>query len=94
MRQTVAIFFGAEFEVKYSQAKYENPKCCPKHGASNAPSAGLAFSAVTIAVYEAFLLPAAEIGAQEGELYWHQDCSLIFIAKPRRRTDSNHNTEL
>jgi hypothetical protein len=60
MRQTVATFFGTEFVVKYWQAKHENRKCCPQHGALNASFAGLAFSAVTIAVSEPFLLPAAE----------------------------------
>jgi hypothetical protein len=35
-------------------------KCYPKHGALNASSAGLAFSAVTIAVSEPFILPTAE----------------------------------
>ena len=38
----------------------ENRKCCPQHGALSAMSAGLAFSAVTIAVSEPFLLPTAE----------------------------------
>ena len=56
MRQTVAIFFGAKFVVKYWHAKHENRKCCPQHGALSAMSAGLAFSAVTIAVSEPFLL--------------------------------------
>ena len=38
---------------------------CERHGALNAPYyAGLAFSAVTIAVSEPFLLPVVEIGAQ------------------------------
>ena len=60
MRQTVAIFFDAKFVVKYWHAKHENRKCCPQHGALNGISAGLAFSAVTIAVSEAFLLQAAE----------------------------------
>jgi hypothetical protein len=60
MRQTVAIFFGAKFVVKYWQAKHENRECCPQHGALNAFSAGLAFSAVTIAIYEPFLLQAAK----------------------------------
>ena len=60
MRQTVANFFGTKFVVKYWHAKHENRKCCPQHGALSAKSAGLAFSAVTIAVSEPFLLPAAE----------------------------------
>ena len=60
MRQTVAKFFGAKFVVKYWHAKHENRKCCPQHGALNAMSAGLAFSAVTLAVSEPFLLPTAE----------------------------------
>ena len=60
MRQTVANFFGTKFVVKYWQAKHENRECCPQHGALSAVSAGLAFSAVTIAVSEPFLLPAAE----------------------------------
>ena len=55
-----ATFFGAKFVVKYWHAKHENPKCCPQHGALNASSAGLAFSAVTLAVSEPFLLTAAE----------------------------------
>ena len=60
MRQTVANFFGTKFVVKYWQAKHENRECCPQHGALNGNSAGLAFSAVTIAVSEPFLLPTAE----------------------------------
>ena len=60
MRQTGGISFGTGFAVKYSYAKHENREYCPQHGALNAFSAGLAFSAVTIAVSEAFLLPAAE----------------------------------
>ncbi len=52
--------FGTKFVVKYWHAKHENRKCCPQHGALSAFSAGLAFSAVTIAVSEPFLLPAAE----------------------------------
>jgi hypothetical protein len=60
MRQTGGLSFGTEFEVKYWHAKDENRKCCPQHGALNGASVGLAFSAVTIAVSEAFLLPAAE----------------------------------
>ena len=63
MRQTVAIFFGAKFVVKYWHAKHENRKCCPQHGALNDISADLAFSAVTLAVSEPFLLPAAENGS-------------------------------
>jgi hypothetical protein len=60
MRQTVANFLGAKFAVKYWQAKYGNRKCCPQHGVLSAFSAGLAFSAVAIAVSESFLLPTAE----------------------------------
>ena len=52
--------FGAKFVVKYWDVKNENRKCCPQHGALNAFSTDLAFSAVTIAVSEHFLLPAAE----------------------------------
>ena len=64
MRQTGGVSFGTEFVVKYWHAKHENRKCCLQHGALTAPGAGLAFSAVTIAVPEPFLLSAAEIGAQ------------------------------
>jgi hypothetical protein len=60
MRQTVANFFGTKFVVKYWQAKHENRECCPQHGALSGISAGLAFSAVTLAVSEPFLLTAAE----------------------------------
>jgi hypothetical protein len=60
MRQTGRISFGTKFVVKYWHAKHENRKCCPQHGALSAFSAGLAFSAVTLAVSEPFLLPAAE----------------------------------
>ena len=60
MRQTVATFFGTEFVAKYWQANHENRKCCPQHGALNAFVVGSTFSAVTIAVSESFLLPAAE----------------------------------
>jgi hypothetical protein len=60
MRQTCTISFGAKFVVKYWQAKHENRECCPQHEALSAFSAGLAFSAVTIAVPEPFLLSAAE----------------------------------
>jgi hypothetical protein len=59
MRQTWGIFFGAKFVVKYWQAKHENRKCCPQHGALSAFSADLAFSVVTIAVSEPFLQPTA-----------------------------------
>ena len=52
--------FGAKFVVKYWHAKHENRECCPQHGALSAFFAGLAFSAVTIAVSEPFLLPTAE----------------------------------
>jgi hypothetical protein len=60
MRQTGRISFGTKFVVKYWHAKHENRNCCPQHGALNAFSVGLAFSAVTIAVSELFLLPTAE----------------------------------
>ena len=60
MRQTVGVIFGTKFGVKYWHAKHENRKCCPQHGALNGSSAGLAFSAVTLAVSEPFLMPAAE----------------------------------
>ena len=46
--------------VEYRQAKHENRECCPQHEALSAVSAGVAFSAVTIAVSEPFLLLAAE----------------------------------
>jgi hypothetical protein len=59
MRQTGGIIFGAKFVVKYWHAKPENRKCYPQHGALCALSAGLAFSVVTIAVSEPFLLPSA-----------------------------------
>jgi hypothetical protein len=60
MRQTVANFFGTKFVVKYWHAEHENRECCPQHGALNGNSAGLAFSAVTIAVSDPFLLLTAE----------------------------------
>jgi hypothetical protein len=60
MRQTCTTFFGTKFVVKYWETKHENRKCCPQRGALNGISAGLAFSAVTLAVSEPFLLPAAE----------------------------------
>ena len=60
MRQTVGVIFGTKFGVKYWHVKHENRKCCPQHEALIAFSAGLAFSAVTIAVSEPFLLPTAE----------------------------------
>ena len=60
MRQTGRASFGAEFVVKYWHAKYVNRERCPKHGALNAFSTGSAFSAVTIAVPEPFLLRTAE----------------------------------
>ena len=55
--------------VKYWYAKHENRERCPhvatwsnmeQHGALIPFSVGLAFTAVTIAVTEPFLLPAAE----------------------------------
>jgi hypothetical protein len=64
MRQTVGIFFDAKFVVEYWHhdwhAKHENRNCYPQHEALSAISAGLAFSAVAIAVSEPFLLPTAE----------------------------------
>ena len=60
MRQTVAKFFDTKFVVKYWHTKHENRECCPKHGALSGISVGLAFLAVTLAVSEPFLLPAAE----------------------------------
>ena len=60
MRQTSKISFGAKFVVKYWNAKQENRECCPQHGALNAFCVGLAFSAVTVAVSEPFLVPTAE----------------------------------
>jgi hypothetical protein len=54
--------------VKYwhaTHATHENRECYPQHGALNPCTAGLAFSAVTIAVSEAFLLPAAENEAEK-----------------------------
>jgi hypothetical protein len=52
--------FGTKFVVKYWHAKHENRKCCPQHGALSAFTAALAFSAVTIAIPEPFLLPTAK----------------------------------
>jgi hypothetical protein len=83
MRQTVGIFLGTKFVVKYWHAKYENRKCCPQHEALNASSAGLAFSAVTIAVARRFYYRLLQIGSQVGDMFWHQDRILIVIAKPR-----------
>jgi hypothetical protein len=60
MRQTGRVSFGAKFAVKYWHAKHENRECCPQHGALDVIFAGSAFSAVTIAVPEPFLLPTAE----------------------------------
>ena len=60
MRQIKPSFLGTKFVVEYWHAKHENRECCPQHGASNGFALGLAFSAVTIAVSEPFLLPAAE----------------------------------
>jgi hypothetical protein len=68
MRQTCTISFGTKLEVKYWQAKHENRECCPQHGALSAVSAGLAFSAVTIAVSEPFLLPGAENWCSRGRI--------------------------
>ena len=60
MRQTVGIFFGTKVVVEYWHAEHENRKCCPQHEALSAIRAGLAFSVVTIAVSEPFLLPTDE----------------------------------
>jgi hypothetical protein len=60
MRQTWGIFFGAKFVVKYWHAKHEKRKWCPQHGALNGSFAGLAFSAVAIALPEPFLLTIAK----------------------------------
>ena len=60
MRQIKPSFLGTKFVVKYWHAKLKNREGCPQHGALNVFSVGLAFSAVTIAVTEPFLLPAAE----------------------------------
>jgi hypothetical protein len=60
MRQPGRISFGTKFVVKYWHAKHENRKCCPQHGALSGIFASLAISAVTLAVFEPFLLPAAE----------------------------------
>ena len=60
MRQIKPSFLGTKFVVKYWHAKHENRECCPQHGALHALSVALAFSAVTIAISEPFLLPAAE----------------------------------
>jgi hypothetical protein len=64
----MGIFFDAKFVVKYWLAKHKNRKCCPQHEALSAISAGLAFSAVTIAVSEPFLLLTAENGARGGDM--------------------------
>jgi hypothetical protein len=60
MRHTCTISFDTKFVVKYWHAKHENRKCCPQHGDLNAFYAGLAFSAVAIAVSEPFLHTATE----------------------------------
>ena len=60
MRQIKPSFLGTKFVVKYWHAKHENRECCPQYGALSAFSVALAFSAVTIAVSEPFLLLAAE----------------------------------
>ena len=85
MRRPETIFFGSKFVVKYWHLKHENRECCPQLVQSfNSVSAGLAFSAVTIAVSEAFLLSAAENWHPEKSFFfWHRVRSLIFIAKPR-----------
>ena len=90
MRRTVATFFGTKLVVKYWQAKHENRECCPQHKALSAVSAGLAFSAVTIAVSEAFLLSAAENWRPEKSFFfWHRVRSLILkiisYSKSKRR---------
>jgi hypothetical protein len=60
MRQTGKIIFDTEFVAKYWHAKHENRQCCPQYGALNGSFVGLSFSAVTRAVSEPFLVPAAE----------------------------------
>jgi hypothetical protein len=60
MRQTCTTSFGTKLVVKYWQAKHEDRECCSQHGAVSAFSAGLAFSVVTIAVFEPFLLTSVE----------------------------------
>jgi hypothetical protein len=52
--------------VEYWHAKHDNRKCCPQHGALAVPFARSAFSAVTIAISEAFLLTIAEIRSPIG----------------------------
>jgi hypothetical protein len=47
-------------EILARTAKHENAECCPQHGALSGISAGLAFSAITIAISEPFLQPTAE----------------------------------
>ena len=59
MRQTLGIFFGTKFVVKYWHAKHKIESVVHNMELT-AFSAGLAFSAVTIAVSEHFLLPTAE----------------------------------
>ena len=45
-------------------------------------------------ISEPFLLPAAENWSRLQDKCWHQIRNLIFIAKPRRRTNLDDNTEL
>jgi hypothetical protein len=84
MRETVGIFFGAEFVVKYWHAKHENRNFCPQHGALNAPSVGLVFSVVTIAVSEPFLLPAAKNWCPGGR----------YVLAPRSYPNIYHQTTM
>ena len=56
----MAKFLGTKFVMKYWHAKHENRESCSQHGPLNGIAAGLAFSAVTIAVSEPLLLPTAE----------------------------------
>jgi hypothetical protein len=74
MRQKGTISFGTKFVVKYWHAKHENRKCCPQHGALNGISAGLAFSVVTLAVSEPFLLPIAEKAEN-----WHPVTRYVLV---------------
>jgi hypothetical protein len=76
--------FGAKFVVKYWYVKHENRKCCPQHEALNASSVGLAFSAITIAVYEPFLLPTAE--------NWSPDRG--YVLAPRSYSNSYRQTTM
>jgi hypothetical protein len=97
MRQTGKIIFGTEFAVKYScigMRRMKIEKVSSTTWSFKWLFCRLVFSAVIIAVSEPFLLPAAELGTQLQDKLWHQDRILIFIAKPRWRSGSNHNMEL